>query len=587
MRRSASIDTNLPTCQHRRWNYRKHACQRRSRMIEQEEMVVDDLVEERDSAVGDPVNHARIIATTLDGLVRSCRAGSTSCEAISDRLLTRWRQNREVVLRLDGVQLLSGDEVVLAAEEDEGSWLLPAFMAGMRSISLGLSTDVEDAVRLAAELGALGPRLPAIRGFRDWVWADGAEGFDVVLDFGFAEGLDAALLDREKERDRLTAIRAEALSAMSPDAATIASQDLDAAAARDEFQVICDLYAENVAGDSFAISREAAAKLRDQCDDSFFWIDAQVNLAFAYPRLGSDIPPQRMARRVLLLLEDGAVLRFLGYLAALRHRREDYVTELLQALETEEVGAVLADKLSLTIHERETLSTLLAGPPSPLTRELVCRLVERSVEDQQSLQNLAHLIMATGFDVFFGKLDVSRLSPRAVTVLGKLLQACRAPVTVLSGLIARSGPEAGLKLTLGLPPESLWLMRRSVLARFPSAHPREAHALLKVLLTDRTNDWARCLGEMVMRSHGTDLPFPVMRTLCKLFAHKGLCREYLAPLVLSREASDEVKLAAMRYVERDPDALEEVSSARLGGLFQSREVRQRIREALRRWEAEE
>jgi len=556
-------------------------------MSDQEGKLQEEARADAESVAVDPVNQPRILATTLDGLVRSCRAETPALVSIAERLLERWNQNPDVVIEVDAEGLRFDDEELLVAGEDEGRWLLPAFMSGLKSIGLGTGPNEEDLIRLATELGALGPNLSSIRRFRDWLWAEGAEGFDIVLDFGFAEGLDAALMDLDTRRERLMALRAEAAGALSMDSLLVTSKDLDAAAARDEFQVSLDAFQQGLKEKKLVMDGEQATRLREVSDDTLFWGDAQVFLALAYPQLRDQIPPERMARRVMALLEQGAALRFLGFLAELRRRREDYVQELLDVLEKEPLAEMLAQRVTIDEQTLPALVDLISAPPTPMVLDFCRLMVERSMEAEQSLQQLARLIVEAGFDVFFSKLDLAGLSPRAVIVLGKLVLACKGPVALLGDLVGRSTPEAGLRVAASLPGEVLWRMKRPVLNLLMNAHPREAHALLRVLLADHTHEWASHLGELLLQSHGKGLPFPVVRTLCKVVAHKRLTRQFLVPLVRSREAADEVKLAALRYIERDAQALEEVAQGRFGGLFQSREVRERIKQARRRHEEKE
>jgi len=272
-------------------------------------------------AASDPVNQARILGNMLDGLVRSCRADSSTVDSIAERLMERWKSNSDIVFRFDATSLFSEEQEVLSAEEEDGLWLLPAFMAGMKSLSLTPLAASDDLVRLATELGALGPNLTSIRKFRDWLWSEGAEGFDVVLDFGFSEGLDTALMDAQVRRDALAAVRADAAASLSMDVRILSSQELDVAAVRDEFQMTLDAFSREVHEEAPHLDDRERQALRSAFEDSLFWVDAQVYLALAHPELHSQIPPERMARRVMELMASGVALRFLGFLAHLATRR--------------------------------------------------------------------------------------------------------------------------------------------------------------------------------------------------------------------------------------------------------------------------
>lgn len=555
-------------------------------------MMSDDITSnghgfEGESGAADPVNQSRLVGKMLDGLIRSCRAESPATASIAGRLLERWKANPDILLKFDATSLIADDMEVLSAEEDEGRWLLPAFMAGLKSICLGAAPAEEDLVLLASELGALGPSLASIRRFRDWLWSEGAEGFDIVLDFGFTEGLDAALMDVREHKEMLAAMRAEAASSLSLNAARIASRELDIAAARDEFQVPLDTFTETAAAGGFAQEQEAAERLKRRCEDSVFWIDAQVFLALAHPELRAQMPAQRLARRVLTMLKEGATLRFVGFLAELKRRREAYAQELLAALEDEPIGRTLAENTALDEHAVRALADLLATPPSSITRDLAMHLVERLTGDQASLQSLAQLMMTTGFGVFWAHVDTAALSERSVTVLGKLLLACKAPEGLLADLVKDSPPAVALRLATGFPPEMLWALRQTVCKLLGDARPNEAHALLRVLFSDTRFDWANVLGNTVVASNGEALALPVLRTVCSIITKKGLCKQYLVPLVRAKEAKEEVRLTALRFVEQDPNALAEASQWRFRELFVSKELRERLKRARKKPQGDE
>jgi len=195
--------------------------------------------------------------------------------------------------------------------------------------------------------------------------------------------------------------------------------------------------------------------------------------------------------------------------------------QLLEALQELPVGETLAQQVTLDQASTGLLADLLAARPNRIARDLAQHLVQRCVRDQASLQSLARLMTAVGFELFWSHLVPENLSERAVIVLGKLLLACKAPA----------------------------------------------------------NDWIPVLGRRLADTRGEAFPLPVLRNLCKVITRRGRCREYLVPLVRSKETKEEVRLTALRFVEQDPDALAEACQWRFGELFASREVRERLKRA--------
>ena len=174
-----------------------------------------------------------------------------------------------------------------------------------------------------------------------------------------------------------------------------------------------------------------------------------------------------------------------------------------------------------------------------------------------------------------------------MTVLGKLLLACKAPEGLLADLVKDSPPAVALRLATGFPPEMLWALRQTVCKLLGDARPNEAHALLRVLFSDTRFDWANVLGNTVVASNGEALALPVLRTVCSIITKKGLCKQYLVPLVRAKEAKEEVRLTALRFVEQDPNALAEASQWRFRELFVSKELRERLKRARKKPQGDE
>jgi signal transduction histidine kinase len=532
----------------------------------------------------DPVNNARILAASLDGLVRACRARSAAVGAIAERILVRWAECPDVVFRIEATSLLVGEEEVLSGEDEEGRWLLPAFMAGLKSIGVAEAPDAADLVRLGSELAALGPSLPSIHRFRDWLWSEGAEGFEVLLDYGFSEGLDAALTDLDRQREMLRAMRAEAASSLSAGARRIASADLDAAAARSEFETPLTAYERKLDEERLRLDAGEASSLARACDDSVFWIDAQVFLSLAYPELQSLIPPERMARRMLSLVSAGGSGRFVSFLVEMRRRKEPYARQLLDALETEAAGEALGCGVALGDAEIKGVGEILLAPATPLSRALACRLLERCCGSAESMRWLAHLMASTGFEAYWAKVDPGRLSERCALLVARLLLACKAPHSIVGDLLQRSPPASGARLALALPLDLLARLKQPVMKLLSTAAVKDAEALVTRLVGDGCVDWSAVLGTVAQASHGSAWPLPVFRMVCAAVQGRGGASGYLVPIVRSREASDEVKLTALRFIEKDAAALEALARGRIGKLLESRDVRDAIKAALRRRE---
>jgi len=116
----------------------------------------------------DRIDVHQVLGTSLDGLVRAFRSGNTVITPkIAERLFDLWNEVPKVMLVLDATTLSINEQVILKAEDNEGRWLLPAFMAGLRILRRQADCSLDDFLRLGEELAALTSNLSSITLFQD------------------------------------------------------------------------------------------------------------------------------------------------------------------------------------------------------------------------------------------------------------------------------------------------------------------------------------------------------------------------------------------------------------------------------------
>ena len=243
------------------------------------------------------------------------------------------------------------------------------------------------------------------------------------------------------------------------------------------------------------------------------------------------------------------------------------------------MGETLAAHVSLDDDTITVLAQFLGENRTGIIRDFVLHMVERCTADKDSLQQLARLMMHTGFELFWSRLACNLLSQKAALVLARLLLACQAPPAMLGELLERTEPETAARLAVTLPAETLWRLKVSLGRLLTNLHPRLATPLLKRLLEDNQHNWGPVLGQLVLETRGEAFPLPMLRNLATVIASKGGCKEYLVPLVRSKEVKEEVRLCALRFVEKDPQALAEACKFSLTELFGSKEIRERLKQA--------
>lgn len=295
-------------------------------------------------------------------------------------------------------------------------------------------------------------------------------------------------------------------------------------------------------------------------------------------------PPEVLAKRALALIDEVGPFAFLTYVAEIRQGKTEFDASLLEVVETRENGRAVATAIKLTDDSIDALLPVLSAPPTPLMTGLAQSFVDWATTDPTALQRLAQLMMAVGFEAFMAKLDLADMSERSLTVVGRLLKACGASAGLLGDLLSKSTAAAGVRLAAALPAEELWKLKKPVEKLLLSANPNEAHALLKILLAGQQFDWIPTLAEIVKRTKGDGIPLPVLRTLCNLIFRRRMTLDVLVPLVKGTDVKQEVRLTALRFVEQDEDALYEASQFSLGELFIPKEIRDRLKQARKKFE---
>ena len=295
-------------------------------------------------------------------------------------------------------------------------------------------------------------------------------------------------------------------------------------------------------------------------------------------------PPQVLAVRALELVEAVSPFAFLTYLSEIRSGDTPFDSAVRGHAETWDNGKAVSAALLLDDSSIQALVPVLSAPPTALTSSMAHSFVDWATTDPGALQRLAQLMMAVGFEAFLAKLDLSQMSERALTVVGRLLKACGASAALLGDLLAKSTAGAGVKLAAALPGEELWKLKKPVEKLLLACNPAEATELLRLLLLEKQFDWLPTLAEIVTRTKGDGFPLQVLRSLFTVLHKRGKTLDVLVPLVKGRDVKQEVRLTALRLVELDEDALWEASQFSLGDMFIPKDIRERLKQARKRLE---
>ena len=530
-------------------------------------------------AVSNP--SVRVLGNVFDGLVRSARARMPTVSSIANRAAELWSELPDATFRLEATRLFVDDTVVLEAGPEEGRWLLPAYMAGLRAVRRTTFMVPGDLHRLAEELAGLESTVTAIGRFRDWLWADGAEGFEVAVDDSFSEDGDLLFMDAETGRHDLLAMRMAAAAAFSLVESRIASSDLDAAVTRAEFHVPIDDYVRSAGVGRLCLSDENRRELAQRCEDSTAWGDAQVFLALAYPALQSALPPETLARRLAALAATGAGARILNLVRTLVARDTAESKALLEAMQSAGLGQILAAGLEPDEASGEALAALL-DTHLELVTELLRGLLRRCPTQQPLARFVGRLIRIAGPAAFSNAVVPGTIGSDEAFVLVKILQHLNIPDKSLAELLILVPADALLRLTGSLStPVLCRLTERLERILSEAVADDSGPALLRLVKRDHP-----LLTDLVGRMFAGSLKESWNRQTCSTvlagLARHSTGRKHLVSLVRNRTADSTLRLMALDLLDDDPEAQAIAVRRSLKEAFEPPEVKARIRQKRRR-----
>ena len=526
----------------------------------------------------------RSLATSLDALVLSCRAAQQQKTFdLAGRVLDLWRRHARVKLRLTCGLLMAGEEVVLGVSAAEGTWLLPAYMAGLRELALMPHCDEAELMQLAEALSRLEPVQGAISRFEAWVRADGAEGFFVSLDDGLSQGERAALEDpraRLKELSRQRVQAAEDLTNLAIQAAATVSGEYSRA--REELQQPMKQLARAVQDGTLRQDSQARRELLATVEDPIYWAEAEMDAALAYEVLRTALPPRTLARRTVSLMSRSADLKLLGLLERLSEHKDPYARTFKQALQGGSLGQALARDIVLDDEAMEKLQAVLDQPEmSQVATALITSLLERSCEERAVAESLLSLMGSAGLETVFKHVELGALTGEAAEVVCWLLIKAKAPARCMAEMVSGLAPGPCLGVLSRLPDASLWPLNSRIGELLARASGSVRHDLITMLLQREEPRWAKVLGDALKETRGSGWQQRSVTALGEALARRKLARSYIVPMVRDNEVSAEVRLSLIEVLQKvgTRRALEEGVKFNVKELLYPSEVREAMKSA--------
>jgi hypothetical protein len=548
--------------------------------------------EEPDPRLQSGLKPSRAIGGSLTALVRQSvlyRKGvekgakvapggmSDTQRGLAERTAKLWRRATPNALELEPTRVLCGGEVALEADAEHNQWVLFAFMGGVRRIEPKPAMTASDVLRLVQELVLLEATTKSISHFRDWLDADGAEGFDVRVHTSFREVIEEIDIEEEREFGKAFAM-ARFEAPRSGDAVYIASRDLDMVAMRKEFEVPIEMYAEaaNAVG---GLSDDDLKEIGGRCDDANAWATAEIEAVLAVPELRTAITPEHMARRVVTRLASEADQRFLMLLTKLNSKKDPFRQAVANALGTQEVGEIIARQLQLHDDAQiEALGQFLVLSPPGVSQAVLGGFLDRASDESAARSALVSLVEWYGAAQFCEWVPPAVLNEETAGLLGNALAQVRSAPAELSRLLGAATVESALAILNALPQQMLTELGRPVRVLYGRAKGEQIEPIIELLIKTRAPDNLKFLGDMLLEGKADKWRGRTLYALCAGLVEAGMGRSHVLAIAQKRDAVEQTRLIALDCIQKDPSLVREVTRFRLTGMFDSSAVRTRLRE---------
>lgn len=555
------------------------------------EQAEDDLLEEDVESTGPGLKPSRAIGGSLNALVRATilyrkgvdRFDLTDGSALDTmrmmaaRTAKAMRKARPNALELEALRALVGGDVALRANKDYTQWVLFAFMAGVRRIKPRRAMTADDVMRLVQAFVAIEPTVESIERFRDWIDADGAEGFEVRVHTSFREVFEEVDLEEEREFSKAFAM-ARFEVPRSGDAVFIAAKDLDKVAMRKEFEMPIEMYSSGAMSAAGGLSDEELEQIGKRCDDANAWTMAEIEAVLAIPALRTAVTPEHMARRVVTRLSEEADDHLLTFLTRLNSRKDPFRQAVARALGTREVGEIIARQLRLVDDESiEALGKFLVLSPPEISSAVVSGLIDRATEDPGARYACNALAQWYGPAQFADWVVAPNLTVESGGMVGVALSKCDPDIASITHLVGAAPLEAGISLLRALSQSALAVHGRALHLMWGRADKETRQQVAELMIDSGDPENLKMLGDLMLGGKLNRWPGRPIYALCRALIEKNFGLSHVVALVLDQQAEERLRLIAIDCLQTHTELAKEACRFRIARFFDSAMVKTRLK----------
>ncbi len=509
------------------------------------------------------VRYGRLVASSLGTLVRACRTESPQMAAMSQQLRAQWAESGWLTLtvRFDGLEV--DDETVLDARDRLGDWVHPAWLAGLRTVTLSESATASD----VAALGALLARL------------DGTANAVVRLSDAMYFGHLASV-----ELTTAPCVFHVAALAYAPRLATAqVPPSLDGRAASilleweqlgEERRSEAPVPLPRLTGDDVATARAAI-------EDEAAWLGREADFAIAHGELRALLPGEALGDRFADATRRPLGAWALEVLSMLRERGGAWGAAAVARVDLSAACAAVARGSDMPdTGAMRALRGVLLGADQAMARGVATGLLERGAEDPAAARPIAALFNAAGAQRFVGLLDAERLSADALLFFARLVAHVGADGSAVATMVAHLRPEGVAALVPHLTADMVAASATELLVHLARGGERSAGTVAGALMHVQHGAGAAVLAEAMARGAADRWPTATTQAAARCIVALGRGADLVA-VARDGDRPEELRVTALHALERSPDDLAAALRKRAGDMLDPPRVKE-ARRTLRR-----
>jgi hypothetical protein len=517
----------------------------------------------------------RVLASSVNNLVNACRLQvRATMVPVGTRLHETWTTQAEVWLQIEATSLHVEGEKVLDVDPESGGWVLPAFMAGLRGLRPKTGWSYDDVIRLCEELSTLTAQSESIEDFRDWLWSDGANGFEIDLRRSFTELMETAAADHRLLENTLERSTERAWTLGTP-AARLAIAEVELAAAQETFEASRKNYAETMKVLRGALLDENQLQaIGKELENEAGWTLVETEVAIAVPAMRSATSPDRVAQRLASRISRGVHASLLEKVMQYMSTEDEYASEVVAWLARQGLGTHIAAGMDFSTEaNRRALDEFATLAAEETTAELIAGLLERAKANAELAPHVQVCIRNIGLKQVVSIVNTETLDAYAGKTLSAMMLDAEVRSAALGQFIVNLTGEAARETLASLPDARFWRLRSFIRQMLLGGDHATVTMLVELLGEKADRRGHTLLIDILEENKGEGWSPRLMRSICEVLARHELGKEHILKWARKGRVSTALRIAAVRGASRVPALRKQILKRRFSSLVDPDELR--------------